>query len=61
MFYRIKPECPVQMGKDTEFDENFTPWKVSQFDPFLKDISYTTFLLFSKYSNLFPSKSVKLK
>ncbi len=28
MFYKIKPECPAQMGKETEFDKNFTPWEV---------------------------------
>lgn len=30
MFYKIKPECPAQMGKETKFDKNFTPWKITK-------------------------------
>lgn len=28
MFVQIKPQAPSQLGKDTEYDKTFTPWKV---------------------------------
>ena len=28
MFIQLKPQAPSQLGRETEYDKSFTPWKV---------------------------------
>lgn len=28
MFIHLKPQAPSQLGKETEYDKSFTPWKI---------------------------------